>query len=400
MTKANNIPFVENQDSLTLFIDGVPQTVTRGNSNFYKIRRALLDSKWDEVLALLTVEDTIKSFTGGKVEVKGNSVFYLGKQIHGTVVDKLLGLLREGLKDATPFVKFIENLYDNPSAQSVEELYDFLEHKGLPIDSDGYVLAYKGVQDNYWSCTGSLKTIVLKGRVNSDGRIYNGVGEVVQVARNQVDENRERGCSFGLHVGNFDYASGFGSKTMLVRFNPRDAVSVPSDCYYQKLRVCEYEVLKEISHKNTELRREYYDSTSDFNDELVTDEEVFDAVADCLTENITLGASDTAKIRELLDDKYLCGLQYSNEQLDNAIAQLEADEEDVDCTADANEYDLIRKVEAYIENKLDEGFRPSLKQIQSRLKGYSVTCEELRRIAIDLGYSITPVNGGSHDTVW
>ena len=37
--------------------------------------------------------------------------------------------------------------------------------------------------------------------------------------------------------------------TKLVEFNPKDAVSVPSDCDYQKLRVCAYTVLEEYENE-------------------------------------------------------------------------------------------------------------------------------------------------------
>ena len=72
------------------------------------------------------------------------------------------------------------------------------------------------------------------------GHIPNPPGAVVEMPRTQVNGDRHNGCSTGLHVGTWDYASTFGPKTLIVSVNPRDVVSVPKDCGYQKLRTCRY----------------------------------------------------------------------------------------------------------------------------------------------------------------
>jgi len=113
------------------------------------------------------------------------------------------------------------------------------------------VLGYKGVREDHFSCSGNRTTRVISGHVDGQGRIRNQVGDYLEVERSDVDDNRERGCSSGLHVGSFDYAKGFGNITKLVEFNPKDAVSVPSDCEYQKLRVCAYTVLEEYEHEES-----------------------------------------------------------------------------------------------------------------------------------------------------
>ena len=60
-------------------------------------------------------------------------------------------------------------------------------------------------------------------------------------------DDHTKGCSAGLHVGTYDYAcnwAGSGGVVVLVTFNPKDIVSVPSDCEFQKIRVSNYEVLQ------------------------------------------------------------------------------------------------------------------------------------------------------------
>ena len=64
--------------------------------------------------------------------------------------------------------------------------------------------------------------------------------------RRKVSDDCTQGCGQGLHVGTYDYAcswAGSGGKVVLVRFDPADIVSVPSDCEHQKMRVSNYTVL-------------------------------------------------------------------------------------------------------------------------------------------------------------
>jgi hypothetical protein len=132
----------------------------------------------------------------------------------------------------------------------VTELYDFLAYKELPITEDGCFLAYRGLQANFYSKRGNKNTKVLKGKVNSAGQIYNGVGEEIEIQRNNVDDNRDMTCSVGVHAGSFDYAKDWNDgKLVVVKINPKDVVSVPRDYNCQKLRCCAYVVVSEVEEE-------------------------------------------------------------------------------------------------------------------------------------------------------
>ena len=171
---------------------------------------------------------------------------------------------------SAPFIKFIKNLLDNPSKSSVDELYDFLSYKSLPIDEDGWVIGYKGVASDGWSKSGNTQTTVLQGEINERGQILNRVCDTIEVQRRCVDDDRRNQCSHGLHVGSFDYAKSWAGsgKLLMVRFNPADAVSVPEDCSCQKLRVSKYEILEEIEVSNdSEIDKPFYGVYTDGNTE-------------------------------------------------------------------------------------------------------------------------------------
>ena len=64
--------------------------------------------------------------------------------------------------------------------------------------------------------------------------------------RSKVEADRRITCAAGLHVAAWGYASGFsGTKILEIKINPRDVVAVPPDYEQQKMRVCQYLVLRE-----------------------------------------------------------------------------------------------------------------------------------------------------------
>ena len=203
------LPYNLSEDSITIFWEGKPYTIRKDNANFQNVRQALLDARYDDVGQYLDVKKAVENFVEGDIEVKDEVVYYKGYRLAGVVVDKLLEMLRAGMKDSAPLVNFIKNLQVNPSSNSVDQLYTFLGYKSLPISPEGKVLGYKGVQDDFYSNTGNRDTIVVQGKVNANHQIFNGVGETIEVARRSVDDNCDNHCSHGLHIGSFDYADGW-----------------------------------------------------------------------------------------------------------------------------------------------------------------------------------------------
>ena len=331
------------EDSITIFWEGKPYTIRKDNANFSAVKQALLDARYDDLGGLLDIKRAVEDFVEGDIEVRDEVVYYKGHRLHGVVVDKLLEMLRAGLKDSAPLTNFISRLQANPSANSVNELYSFLSYKSLSTTPEGKVLGYKGVQSDYWSTTGNADTIVLQGETNQRHQILNEVGATIEVARRCVDDNKDHHCSFGLHVGSYDYANswaGENGRLLVVEFDPEDAVSVPTDCDFQKLRVSKYRVVSDISDTRKELNKPIYEA-----------------------------------------NKPIYG---SNDDYDEDIEEYEEDYEDSEWEDESVKL-MIRN---YVENKHDNGVLPTLKQIQSRLKGESITCKEIATIVEELGYVV------------
>ena len=97
----------------------------------------------------------------------------------------------------------------------------------------------------------------------------------MEFSRSKVVANSSIGCAVGLHAGTHEYASGFAQgKLVLVKINPRDVVSVPTDCDAQKLRVCRYEVLEEVQEKVDRVLWDIEPIEEDFDPEYDEDESV------------------------------------------------------------------------------------------------------------------------------
>jgi hypothetical protein len=75
----------------------------------------------------------------------------------------------------------------------------------------------------------------------------NSVGMIVEMERNRVDDDKNVTCSTGLHFCGMSYLSHFGgARTVIVKINPRDVVSIPTDYNEAKGRACRYEVIGEL----------------------------------------------------------------------------------------------------------------------------------------------------------
>ena len=329
------------EDSITIFWEGKPYTIRKDNANFSAVKQALLDARYDDVGGLLDIKKAVEDFVEGDIEVRDEVVYYKGHRLHGVVVDKLLEMLRAGLKDSAPLTNFISRLQANPSANSVNELYSFLSYKSLSTTPEGKVLGYKGVQSDYWSTTGNADTIVTQGETNERHQILNEVGSTIEVARRCVDDNKDNHCSFGLHVGSYDYANGWAGqdgRLLVVEFDPEDAVSVPTDCNFQKLRVSKYRVVSDISDTRKELNKPVYEA-----------------------------------------NKPIYG---SNDDSDDFVEDYDVDDSDW-------EQDSVRlMIRNYVENKHEQGEDPTLKQVQSRMKGETLSCREIASIVEDLGFEV------------
>lgn len=228
-------PFLIQGSNITIVIKNKPHTIAKSHPTYEKVKDAIKRGAWDVVENIIDPKKQVLNYGSGHLEIQGDKMFWKGHEFHNAMSKRMFEMLQEDFP-IEPLVLFMENLMQNPSYRAVNELYGFLEKNSLPITPDGHFLAYKKVRDDY-------KDI-------HSGTMDNSVGKVVEMERNQVNDNKEQTCSYGLHFCSEQYLPNFGSgrgdHVMILKINPRDVVSIPVDYNNSKGRCCRYEVIGEV----------------------------------------------------------------------------------------------------------------------------------------------------------
>jgi len=234
------------QKNLTLVHDGEMYVADNTHPSWDRIFAGVMNGD-ESVVSLFDLSESVsRKFEAltERVAVRGGQVYFDGDPLDRAETRQIVRFLDGDIEDWEPLVNFLEKVQTNPDEHSREQLYTWLDRHDFPITEDGDLIAYKGVVangDEYFSINHG-KAIVDGEEVN--GAVPNAVGSVIEMPRSEVQHDPRTGCSRGLHAGTWDYASGFARGAVLtVRINPRDVVSVPTDCSAQKVRVCRYTVV-------------------------------------------------------------------------------------------------------------------------------------------------------------
>ena len=222
-------------NAVILYLNGKAHTVDNTHPNYALVRQSIKDKKWAGLEDLVNIPKAIVKASRGLVDAINGEVRYNGNAVNSYLASRIIELMSQGF-DVQPWDNFMDKLYRNPSKTAVDELYLFLEQAKLPICPDGDFLAYKYVNKNYKDC--------------HSGKFDNSVGQKPTMPRNEVDDNRNRTCSAGLHFcskGYLPQTTQEGSyRIMIVKVNPADVVSIPSDHNNEKARTWTYEVVGEL----------------------------------------------------------------------------------------------------------------------------------------------------------
>lgn len=230
-----NVKYLYTPNTLNVKLSGAGvYQLTVDDFRFDQVLELCRAGDYDALLSVLDAHSGILTFSEGNFHVRGRTLYYRNEPLDGFVISRTIDFIEQGLP-YRPLLAFIERLQANPSRRAVQELYNFLEHKNLPITDDGHFLAYKAVCHDFLD--------------KHTHTVLNLPGTVIEMQRNQVDDNAHNTCSYGFHAGSLQYVAGFGNgstdKILIVKIDPADVVSIPRDCNGQKLRTCRY-VVKEL----------------------------------------------------------------------------------------------------------------------------------------------------------
>lgn len=246
------IPLKVNEEDRPEVYAEINKLLEQPNLDIVGVSSELFSLMSPEAKVRQSIEDSY--YLSNSLSIVGGKILFGDEVLEETLANHMLSLLNE---DNSPkdegmwrsYVKFLDNLFQNASEDVRKQLFRWMNYENqagnaFGITDDGCLVGYKGckgtVLEPYSSFTGNA---IVDG-VEINGHIPNKVGSVIQMPRSQVTADPEIGCSYGLHVGTRDYATGWAPILILVKVNPRDVVSVPYECESQKMRVCEYTVLK------------------------------------------------------------------------------------------------------------------------------------------------------------
>ena len=120
---------------------------------------------------------------------------------------------------------------------TIDDLLRFMERGDLPIADDGSIIIFKRL---YRTRDGRYVDPHTR-------KVSQTIGSYVFMHESLVDPNRRNECSNGLHVGRRGYMRSFnGDVLVLAKVRPEDVIAVP-DYDANKMRVCGYHVLFELS---------------------------------------------------------------------------------------------------------------------------------------------------------
>lgn len=227
----DNIGFHILENTIVLAGHGKRREISKTSKEYSEVLELIQANNTSGLHKYLDPNMKLKATSGLRFYIDKGNLYFEGEKVEHRLVEVILSRAKSNDVPYTYLVEFLIRLMRNQSANSRDQLYDFVENNGLSITNDGLIVGYKTVNRR---SDGRMFDI-------HSGRVEYIVGHYVQMDRNDVVDDRDRACGPGLHFGTWDYAKGFGgpeSVMLEVLVDPADVVSVPVDCGSQKCRVC------------------------------------------------------------------------------------------------------------------------------------------------------------------
>lgn len=230
--------FIHDGFSLTFFPYGRAKTIPVTHVNFDEIVSHVVADRYEEAVALCEVSKFVEVFSDGQVKIgEDDTVLINGQSVSDYIVEKILRLHKAG-ESFKSLSNFAALLQSNPNEEVREDLYKWIEASHMPLTEDGHFIAYKKIQNDFFSFYSG-----------PDGKVFHGIGEYVTMPREECNESRNVTCSSGLHFCSYTYLSAYygnSGKVVAVMINPKDVTAIPRDYNLAKGRGCAYLVLNEV----------------------------------------------------------------------------------------------------------------------------------------------------------
>ena len=228
-------------DEVIVTSKGYPYSIPIDDPRYDDVCEAIQTQNEAWLDTLLSIKQRANTLTRdlaleGIEEVDGEYT-YKGNPIAMDLTDYLHAALDSN--EYMPIVRFIQRLFKNPSHDTRQRLFAFMEKNKMPLASNGCFLAFKGVAESYYD--------------KHTGTVYNGPGVTVpRMSWDEVDTNPANTCSRGYHACSKDYLSVWvssGDRVVSVSIDPADVAAIPDDYDGAKLRCRQYTVIADITEQ-------------------------------------------------------------------------------------------------------------------------------------------------------
>jgi len=237
----------DGKNRFTVVIDNEVMSFDPEHDSYEALRQAVIDGDSEAFLKFYRTGDLICEWSDGEFEANNGIVTYMGQELPNTIQERLIDMRKDGF-DSQPLLSFIRKVFKSGSFNVVNNLYNFMEYKQMPLSPNGNIIAWKGVKVHRG------ETFIDQfGREVNDGdlvdvqtgSIRNNVGDENYMPRHTVVDDCNQPCGPGLHIGNLEYAKEWTTdgSVVMVEADPEDIVSVPRDHNFAKARTCRYKVI-------------------------------------------------------------------------------------------------------------------------------------------------------------
>lgn len=242
--------YLQTPNGISLYIRGEQHVVSADHDRFEDIMVAVKEQRWQDALSLIDATRRLREILEAEeVTVEGAILYYEDRPFPISLSQKALRLSEVGDGSLQPLIRFAKKVRMNPSYVAQEETILFMEANGMLLHEDGDIIAFKGTTDDFMSIHSNPVT---------GEKVNWAPGEIVTEPRNEVDDNRQNTCSRGLHFASKGFADGWGQRTVVLKINPRDVVSIPYDYNNQKGRCCRAVSLRELEDREDLESMEFY----------------------------------------------------------------------------------------------------------------------------------------------
>lgn len=234
--------FKDDKQLTVHFANGDVAVWSATNPEMPHILELCKNAQWGEIEILHNINKAIMKSNSVVVEKDTMKIDGVTVSNTATPIMEFIKILQEkGVIDSeiSRIKPFLENMFENPFIDAVQEIYDYCKAMDFEITDDGCFLAYKNVRSDL-------------GSIFDNGATKHKIGEYTEVK--MYDTERTNTCSKGLHFCSKSYLQHYvGEVTIIVKINPKDVVSIPVDYNFAKGRCRKYLVVGILDDKDKML---------------------------------------------------------------------------------------------------------------------------------------------------